>query len=272
VSAPFVIKLGGALMDSPSALAAVAQQIALMHAAQPGCVVVVHGGGKAVDRQLAALGMTTERRDGIRITPPDQVLQISGVLSGQVNAQLVACMIAAGACACGLRLSDTGLANCERATHFGFDPGCVGSIHGGDPRGLAALLAAGVLPVISSIGTSSSGELLNVNADDAAAAVATILRARGLVFLTDVPGVLDAQRSIIPNLDAAAIERLILDGTVTGGMIPKVRGALDTAASTGVAVTIAGWNDPSALSNLLTGGVAGTRITAPSTVPCPGQP
>ena len=70
MSAPFVIKLGGALMDSPSALAAICQQIAAMHASQPGCVVVVHGGGKAVDRQLAALGMPTERRDGIRITPP----------------------------------------------------------------------------------------------------------------------------------------------------------------------------------------------------------
>ncbi len=269
MSAPFVIKLGGALMDSPSALDAVCRHIAAMHAARPGCVVVVHGGGKAVDRQLAALGMPTERRDGIRITPPEQVLQISGVLSGQVNAQLVACMIAAGARACGIRLSDAGLASCARATHLGFDPGCVGSVLGGDPTGLRALLGAGVLPVVSSIGTSASGELLNVNADDAAAAVASILRAQGLVFLTDVPGVLDASGAIIPALDAAAIDRLITDGTITGGMIPKVRGALETAGFTGVAVTIAGWADPAALSNLLTGGVAGTRISAPSTVPCP---
>jgi acetylglutamate kinase len=269
VSAPFVIKLGGALMDSPTALDAVCRQIAAMHAEEPGCVVIVHGGGKAVDRQLAALGMTTERRDGIRITPPDQVLQISGVLSGQVNAQLVACMIAAGARACGLRLTDAGLAACARATHLGFDPGCVGSVHGGDPSGVRALLGAGVLPVISSIGTSASGELLNVNADDAAAAVASILGARGLVFLTDVPGVLDGGRRIMPELDAVAIDRLITGGTITGGMIPKVRGALETAAATGVAVTIAGWADPAALSNLLTGGIAGTRITAPSTVSCP---
>jgi acetylglutamate kinase len=269
VSGPFVIKLGGALMDEPAALTAICRQVAGMHAAQPGCVVIVHGGGKAVDRQLAALGMTTERREGIRITPPEQVLQISGVLSGQVNAQLVASMIAAGSCACGLRLADAGLATCARATHLGFDPGCVGSVTGGDPRGLRALLAAGVLPVISSIGTSAAGELLNVNADDAAAAVASILGARGLVFLTDVPGVLDAGRSIIPSLDAAAIDRLVHDGTIGGGMIPKVRGALDTAATTGVAVTIAGWTDPANLSNLLTGGVAGTRITAPTTLSCP---
>jgi len=269
VSTPFVIKLGGALMDSAPALTAICRQLAAMHAQQPGCVVVVHGGGKAVDRQLAALGMPTERRDGIRITPPEQVLQICGVLSGQVNAQLVACMIAAGVRACGLRLTDAGLAQCSRSTHLGFDPGCVGSITDGDPRGIRALLDAGVLPVISSIGTSASGELLNVNADDAAAAVASILGARGLVFLTDVPGVLDASRSILPSLDAAAIERLISDGTISGGMIPKVRGALETAAATGVAVTIAGWADPAILSNLLTGGVAGTRIAAPSTVTCP---
>jgi acetylglutamate kinase len=126
-----------------------------------------------------------------------------------------------------------------------------------------------VLPVVSSIGTSASGELLNVNADDAAAAVASIVRAQGLVFLTDVPGVLDANRSLVPSLDAASIDHLITDGTISGGMIPKVRGALETAAATGVAVTIAGWADPTALSNLLTGGVAGTRIAAPSTVPCP---
>lgn len=269
MSAPFVIKLGGALMDSPSELAAIGRQLAAMHAAQPGCVVVVHGGGKAVDRQLAALGMPTERRDGIRITPPEQVLQISGVLSGQVNAQLVACMIAGGARACGLRLADAGLARCVRATQLGFDPGCVGVVQGGDPSGIHALLSIGVLPVISSIGTSASGELLNINADDAAAAVATILRARGLVFLTDVPGVLDAGRQILPELDAASIDQLITSGTITGGMIPKVRGALDTAATTGVAVSIAGWADPGVLSNLLTGGVAGTRITAPSSVSCP---
>lgn len=269
MSAPFVIKLGGALMDSPSALTPICQQIAAMHASQPGCVVVVHGGGKAVDRQLAALGMPTERRDGIRITPPEQVLQISGVLSGQVNAQLVASMIAAGVRACGLRLSDAGLASCTRATHLGFDPGCVGSVHAGDPSGIRALLGAGVLPVVSSIGTSAAGELLNVNADDAAAAVASILRARGLVFLTDVPGVLAAGHGIIPELDAATIDRLVTDGTITGGMIPKVRGALETAAATGVAVTIAGWADPTILSNLLSGGVAGTRIAAPSELPCP---
>lgn len=269
MTAPFVIKLGGALMDSATALSAICRQIAAMHAARPGCMVVVHGGGKAVDRQLAALGMPTERREGIRITPHEQVLQISGVLSGQVNAQLVATMIAAGATSCGLRLSDAGLAPCTKASHLGFDPGCVGTVTGGDPRGLHALLGAGVLPVISSIGTSASGELLNVNADDAAAAVASILGARGLVFLTDVPGVLDGNRAVIPELDAASIERLVADGTISGGMIPKVRGALDTAASTGVAVTIAGWADPSNLSNLLTGGVAGTRIAASSTVTCP---
>ena len=264
MSAPFVIKLGGALMDSAPALDAVCRQVAGMHAMQPGSVVVVHGGGKAVDRQLAALGMPTERRDGIRITPPEQVLQISGVLSGQVNALLVGSMIAAGARACGLRLADAGLARCSRATHLGFDAGCVGTVTGGDPTALRALLACGVLPVISSIGTGESGELLNVNADDAAAAVASILGARGLVFLTDVPGVLDGTRALIPSLDAPGIERLITDGTISGGMIPKVRSALETAAATGVPVTIAGWADPASLTNLLTGGVAGTRITAPA--------
>jgi acetylglutamate kinase len=99
--------------------------------------------------------------------------------------------------------------------------------------------------------------------------VASILGARGLVFLTDVPGVLDGTRALIPSLDAAGIERLITEGTISGGMIPKVRSALDTAAATGVPVTIAGWADPAILTNLLTGGVAGTRITAPSSVPCP---
>lgn len=268
MSAPFVIKLGGALMDSPAALHAVCREVAAMHAAEPGCVVVVHGGGAAVDRQLAALGMSSERREGIRITPPDHVLQISGVLSGQVNALLVATLIAAGARACGLRLSDAGLAECEPSGRFSFDPGCVGDVVRGDATAINALLVCGVLPVISSIGTSASGVLLNVNADDAAAGVASILDARGLVFLTDVPGVLDGDRRVIPTLDAAQIERLVAAGTIHGGMIPKVRSALATASACGVPVTIASWAEPSTLLRLLDGGVAGTRIGVPTAEPC----
>ncbi len=265
MNAPLVVKLGGALMDDAAALTTVCAAIAGMHAHDQRSVVVVHGGGSAVDRQLAALGMATERREGIRITPPDQMLQIAGVLGGHVNAQLVASLMSQGSRACGLRLSDAGVARCRVTRRYSFDPGCVGEVHGGDPRAVHALLDLGVLPVFSSIGTDDDGTLLNVNADDAAAAIAKILGARGLVFLTDVSGVQDASGALLPELAPAAVEALIADGTIRGGMIPKVRGALDTATAIGAPVTIASWLHPERLVSLARGESVGTRIHAAHT-------
>lgn len=246
---PLVVKVGGALLDEPGAnrpvieaLAAIARQ-----ASGDGGLVLVHGGGVLVDRQLTRLGIRTERIDGIRVTPPDVVEEIVGVLAGRVNTRLVGLLQACGAPSVGLSLSDGGLCRCRKATHYPFDPGAVGEIVGGDATVVRALLDARLTPIVSSIGLDDTGAFLNVNADDAAAALAGVVGARELVLLTDVPGVLDASGRLLPRLDRDLIVRLIAEGTITGGMTAKVRGALAAAERTGVPVTIASWKDPTSI-------------------------
>lgn len=260
MTGPLVVKLGGALLDDARAFGSVFDALAALHRASAGGLVIVHGGGKAVDRQLERLGLQTERREGIRITPAEVVEQVAAVLAGAMNTQLLGLLLARGVPAVGLTLSDGHLAHARKTTRFAFDPGCVGELTHGKGALVAHLLAGGYLPVLSSIGIDADGGLLNINADDAAAQVAGIIGARGLLLLTDVPGVKDAQGAVIPELDATAAEALIADGTVTGGMIAKVRGAIAAATAGGVPVVIASWADPAALGALATGGRIGTRI------------
>ena len=273
MNAPLVVKLGGALLDDAASTATVVGALARVHAQAPGSLVVVHGGGVAIDRHLARLGMPTKRHNGIRITPPEQATEIASVLHGQVNTALVAALLAAGAAATGLRLTDGGLCTLAIDDTLGFDAGSVGRVTGGDASVVRALLRGGFLPVISSAGAAAGGAgpdtaCLNVNADDAAAAVAGILGAGALVYLTDVNGVLDARGQAIPAIDDDTFERLCADGTITGGMIPKVRSALATSRTTGAPVVIASWKDPAALAQLASGGAAGTRIES---APCAAE-
>ncbi len=259
---PLVIKLGGALIDDACAMRATVRAIGALEAVAPGSTVVVHGGGAAVDRQLARLGMETRRHEGIRITPPEQMEQIAGVLAGATNARLTGALLAEGVRAVGMTLASGGLTLARVAVREGADLGRVGEITGGRADVAHALLEAGLVPVISSIAADAQGELLNVNADDAAVAVAGIVRARALVFLTDVPGVRGAEGRIIERLDRSAAESLIGSGVISGGMIPKVRGALDAAQRCGAPVVIAGWADPAALATIAAGGAAGTACAA----------
>jgi acetylglutamate kinase len=264
--APLVVKLGGALLDDAAAYPGVFDALARMHHVHLGGIVVVHGGGKAVDRQLERLGMATERREGIRITPPEAVEQVVAVLAGAMNTQLLGLLLSRGASAVGLTLSDGHLATARKASRFGFDPGRVGELAGGDGALVRHLLAGGYLPVLSSVAVCESGGFLNVNADDAAAQLAGILGASGLLLLTDVPGVRGADGRVIESLDADEAERLIADGTVTGGMVAKVRGAVAAAEAGGVPVVIASWADPAALEALAAGAQVGTRVTPAAAV------
>jgi acetylglutamate kinase len=260
VNDPLVVKLGGALLDDAANFPGVFEALVHMHQVHPCGLVIVHGGGKAVDRQLDRLGIATERREGIRITPPEAVEQVAAVLAGTMNTQLLGLLLSRGASAVGLTLTDGHLARAAKATRFPFDPGRVGELVGGDGMLLRHLLAGGYLPVLSSIATCEAGGILNVNADDAAAQIAGIVGASGLLLLTDVPGVRGADGNVVAELDADAAERLIADGTVTGGMIAKVRGAVAAAESGGVPVVIASWADPKALEALASGGAVGTRV------------
>ncbi len=262
---PLVVKVGGALLDDASALASVTSAIASMHRARPGSVIVVHGGGSAVDRHLSRLGMASTKREGIRVTPPDQMAEIGAVLGGSVNQKLVGALLAHGCRAVGLSLADGHTSIASPTTRLSFDPGCVGEVSEGDATLLRLLLGSGFLPVLSSVGMDAQGGLMNINADDAAAAMASLVGARALLFLSDVDGVLDGDGRTIGTLDATAIDALVTNGTIRGGMIPKVRGALETATSTGVCVIIASWKRADALVRLSRGEPVGTRIVAVGT-------
>ena len=260
----FVVKLGGALLDDSAALSATIDSICALHTARPGSVIVVHGGGSSVDRHLARLGMPTEKRDGIRLTPPEQMIEISAVLSGRVNATIVAELLARGSSAVGLSLADGFLTSSITTTRYSFNPGRVGEVVGGDAKLVHTLLNAGFLPIISSVAVDAGGDLLNVNADDAAAAIARIVGATRLVFLTDVSGVLDQDGALISQITASEVATLIEQGVIYGGMIPKINNALATATETGVCVVIAGWRDKNILARLADGESVGSTILPPS--------
>ena len=260
----FVVKLGGALLDDSAALSATIDSICALHTARPGSVIVVHGGGSSVDRHLAKLGMPTEKRDGIRLTPPDQMIEISAVLSGRVNATIVAELLARGSSAVGLSLADGFLTSSITTTRYSFNPGRVGEVVGGDAKLVHTLLHAGFLPIISSVAVDAGGDLLNVNADDAAAAIARIVGATRLIFLTDVSGVLDQDGALISKITAPEVATLIEQGVIYGGMIPKINNALATATETGVCVVIAGWRDKNILARLADGESVGSTILPPS--------
>ncbi len=283
---PVVIKAGGATLEDPGARDNLLHAIADL-SRRPGGIVFVHGGGAAVDRHLDRLGMATLRREGIRITPPEQVEEIAGVLAGRFNKGVVAALNRAGARAVGLCLGDGGAIATRRATRYAFDAGRVGEVvvDAGDPgaRGpgpgartgpgdmYRVLIAAGFLPVVASIGfDEADGGFLNVNADDAASGIARALGAEALVLLTDVPGILDGRKHLVREADRAGIEAMIARGEITGGMIVKARAAADTAAAIGAPVVITSGTDAVAMRALASGEPAGTRVVAGSSASMPG--
>jgi acetylglutamate kinase len=228
VSRPIVVKLGGTtIAEEQGVLAEIAGLAAERH------VVVVHGGGKRLTDWLARLGVESRFADGLRITD-DAALEVAlAVLGGLVNGELVAALRRMGADAVGLRGIDGGLLRGRRAPGLGrvvAAPCAEASI-------LRTLFGAGCLPVVAPLAVDEGGEICNVNADDAAAALAAGAGA-DLVLLTDSDGVRDATGARIPELTLTQAEALIADGTIAGGMTPKVRSALralgEDAAATAV--------------------------------------
>ncbi len=258
---PLIVKIGGAGVDDPAAAGPLWAALKRAHALLHGQLVLVHGGGRAVDAHLDRLGFTTERRDGIRITPKDQIGHIVAVLAGHVNKALVGAIQLHGLKAVGLCLGDGRSIRTVKADQYSFDAGCVGRVAGGDPTLLRTLMDRGVLPVLCSIGLDEAGDFLNVNADDAAAGVASVLGARGLVLLTDVPGILDEAGKRIDRVSPAEVTRLIERGVIKGGMIPKATAAGRAAVAAGAPATIASWNQPEDLVRLARGETAGTQVS-----------
>ena len=257
-----VVKLGGRALEAPGALPEFAA--ALREAGNPGgsarATLVVHGGGAEVTAWCMRAGLTPRFADGLRVTDADTLEIVAAVLAGLANKRLVATLRAHGIDAVGLAALDGGIARACR--HAGAATrGEVGEIERVDATLLATLLTAGRVPVLASLGDDRAGALLNLNADDVAAAVAAALPARDLVLLSDTPGlVLDGK--VVATLDEAALAGVLMRQDVTGGMRPKLHAA-QTALAAGVErVIIAAWQGPGTLAALLAGTATATTLGA----------
>jgi len=228
-----VVKYGGnALAGATDADAAgtFAQDIALMHAVgiKP---VVVHGGGPQISAMMERLGKKPEFRNGLRVTDAETVEIASMVLLGTVNPQLVSAINIHGASAVGVSGQDAGLL---RVTQRDPGLGFVGDIDSVDPTVLKSAIADNAVPVVATIGNDASGQAYNVNADTAASAIAVALGAEKLIYLTDIEGLRahkDDASSIIRRTTASEISRLMADGSIDGGMIPKMESCVEAITS-----------------------------------------
>jgi acetylglutamate kinase len=250
-----VIKVGGAFMQNENA--ALALLSAINQLQQSYIVVLVHGGGAMVEELLGALNLSSQKVDGLRITPKEHMPYITGALAGTANKQLCGLAIRAGLSPVGLSLLDGKMCH---ASQMREELGSVGSVEAGDATLLKALAATHMLPIISSIGADDEGNLLNVNADQAATVIAQLLDAE-LLLLSDVPGVLDANKNLICQLDTEQIDMLITQNVIRDGMIVKVQAAVTAANSLGRSVTIASWQDAEKLLGLLQQDAIGSRIS-----------
>jgi len=255
---PLIIKLGGVLLDSEEALARLFDALVAYRETHQRPLLIVHGGGCLVDELMSKLALPVKKKNGLRVTPADQIDIITGALAGTANKTLLAWSKKHGIDAVGLCLGDGGSVN---VAAFDEELGHVGQATPGNPKLINTLLEAGWLPVISSIGITEDGKLMNVNADQAATALAATLGA-DLVLLSDVSGILDGKGQRIAEMTTALAEQLIAQGIITDGMIVKVNAALDAARTLGRSVDIASWRHAEQLPTLFNGVSIGTRILA----------
>lgn len=269
-----VVKYGGHAMGDKALGAAFCQDVALLKQAGVN-PIVVHGGGPQIGAMLQKVGIVSEFKGGLRVTDKDTVEVVEMVLAGSINKQIVASLNAAGARAVGLCGKDGNMVLAEKATRTIVDPdskieevvdlGFVGEPIGVDRHVLDTVVDSNLIPVIAPVCFGNDGNTYNVNADTFAGAIAEALDAKRLLFLTDVPGVLDKQGKLIKQLTIADAQALIRDGTISGGMIPKVEtciAALGEGKETGVegVVILNGKTAHSVLLELFTEHGAGTLI------------
>jgi acetylglutamate kinase len=227
-----VIKYGGHAMVDPALRDGFARDVVLLRyvGIHP---VVVHGGGPQIDQMLAAMGVVSERLDGLRVTDDRTMEVVEMVLGGKLNQEIVSLVGNHGGRAVGLTGRDDAFLRGRRVTQMKtksgawVDPGRVGAIEHVNPDVILRLVQAGFIPVIAPVAVDAEGRSLNVNADTVAGKVAEALRARKLVLMTDTPGVKDAEGAVQSSLTAEAIDAMKASGTIAGGMIPKVDCALE---------------------------------------------
>ncbi|WP_412972238.1 acetylglutamate kinase [Glaciecola sp. MF2-115] len=206
-------------------------------------VAIVHGGGSQLQTQLTALGFKSEKHEGLRISPDEQMPAVTGVLAGTLNKQMVCMAAQEGLVGVGISLADGNLAVCDEVAPM---LGAVGYPNPRSAKLLHQLMHANLTPIICSIGSDLNGRLYNVNADQAATCIASLLYA-DLYLLSDVSGVLDDNKQVIAHLDEREVTQLVDKSVITDGMIVKVRAAQEASKTLGKAVNIGSWNDISAL-------------------------
>ncbi len=230
-----VVKYGGNAMTDEQLKKSFAHDVVLLKLVgmKP---VVVHGGGPQIEQLLARVGKKGEFVQGMRVTDAETMDIVEMVLAGQVNKEIVELINTAGGRAVGLTGQDGGLIRARRLKITSrerpdeqIDIGQVGEIEAIDPAIIETLTASGFIPVIAPIGSGNEGETYNINADVVAGKVAEVLKAEKLVLLTNTPGVLDKSGALLTGLSATQIDALFADGTISGGMLPKISSALDAA-------------------------------------------
>ena len=230
--------------------------------------VVVHGGGPQIEQALARLGKKGEFVQGMRVTDEETMAIVEMVLAGQVNKEIVELINHAGGKAVGLTGQDGNLIRAQKMLIPSkenpgemIDIGMVGQIASVDPSIIQTLTQSGFVPVIAPIGSGEEGETYNINADVVAGKVAEILRAEKLVLLTNIAGVLDKSGKLLTGLTSREIDELFADGTISGGMLPKIASALEAAkAGVNAVHIIDGRVDHCLLLEILTAQGVGTMI------------
>jgi len=266
-----VVKFGGHAMGDQTLFDLFARDMVLLR--QVGIrPIVVHGGGPQIGAMLEKLQIKSEFIDGLRVTDEATIDVVEMVLSGSINKRIVSAITKAGGMAVGLSGKDGGLIRAERLTRTKRDPdsniervidlGLVGQPKAIAPHVLDAFEGSDVIPVIAPIGVGPDGETLNINADTAAGAIAAATQAARMYMLTDVEGVLDADKNLISELKVSEAQSAIKQGIITGGMIPKIETCIE-AIQGGVdgAAIIDGRVAHTVLVELFTAGGAGTLIT-----------
>jgi acetylglutamate kinase len=266
----FVVKYGGHAMGDVAVARQFATDVVLLK--QIGVnPIVVHGGGPQIGQMLERLKIKSEFIDGLRVTDKATVEIVEMVLSGNINKQIVAAINAAGGTAVGVSGKDGRLLRAVKLTRSKIDPesniekvldlGFVGEPAEVDPMILEKFAASDIIPVVAPVGYGDDGETYNINADTAAGAIAGAMKATRFLLLTDVAGVLDRNKQLIPELTATEARALIKDGTISGGMIPKVETCL-LAVDGGVegAVILDGRVPHAQLLEIFTKGGVGTII------------
>ncbi|MCY4325294.1 MAG: acetylglutamate kinase [Betaproteobacteria bacterium] len=255
-----VVKLGGAVLDSSARLGQLAADLTLLNMIGVR-LIVVHGGGPQIERHLRRLKMPAQIIDGLRVTDKATMEVVEMVLGGKINKGIVAAIAAAGGSAVGVSGKDGALLSARRRKVAGADYGLVGEVRKVNPSVLEALWSD-FIPVIAPLALADNGETLNVNADEAAAAVASAVGAEVLLLLTSEPGIKNRRGRVLARIDAREAAAMIKDKSIAGGMIPKVRWALAAmkGGRLGSCRILDGRERHSLLVDLLTDRGSGTMI------------